>query len=226
VAVDGTLVELHWAIADRFHGVDLPLSWLFESPATIDLLGRRTRVMNAERTLLALCLHGARHLWERAAWLSEIATLVHEASGMDWGLVFAVADRVDLGLSLRACLWLVAERFEQQLPAPWAATIGADRRVQRLAAALRRRLAAEGVSGSADQFRLGYLARGNLRRRATFCWRVATDLSERDVRPASPSRIPAIHGLRRTARLLRAAVAGNRTRPSTLVASPMRRDTR
>jgi hypothetical protein len=55
-----------------------------------------------------------------------------------------------------------------------------------------------------SRFRLGYLAQTTLARRALFCWRAATDLSEKDLRTiGSPGGSSLVHGLRRSVRLAR-----------------------
>ena len=210
---DGTLIELHWSVADRFHGVDLRTSWLFEQTSTVDLVGRPTRAMSAERLLLALCLHGARHLWERAAWLSEIAALIVRTPDLDWPVAYAEADRIDLGRSLRACLRLCRDLLAVAPPDPWLAALDRDAGARRLADALRMRVASPAARQDRlhDRFRLGLLARRTWPRRVQFCWRVATELSERDMASLrQPPRIPALHALTRTLRLARRARADRR----------------
>lgn len=204
----GVAIELHWSVADRFHGVDLDVAWLLDRPEVVDLLGRPTKTIGGARLLLALCMHGTKHLWARAVWLAELAELVRSRTDLDWTEAFDRADRGDLGRALRASLILTRDRFGVGPPPPWTDRIDRDAGARRLASEFARRL--DGVDSAAvsllEDFRLGLLARGSLARRAAFCWRVATDLSERDTRTLTrPPRFPVLHALRRTTRLVRTA---------------------
>jgi hypothetical protein len=215
LADGNTLVEMHWAVADRFHGVDLDVGWLMQEPQTIDLLGRRTLAIGGDRLLLALCLHGAKHLWERLIWLAEIAALIQTDRSIDWARAFRIADRIDLGRSFRACLLLVREHFGVAPPPLWSRALDVDPDAHRLASALDARLCAPdaGRDRLRERFRLGWLARASLSRRLVFGWRVATQLSERDLRQdAAPPASALRRGLERGGRLVRAAVAERRVR--------------
>jgi hypothetical protein len=72
----------------------------------VPLLGGALSTLSAEDLLLALCVHGAKHLWERLAWVCDVAGLVNSHAGLDWRAVFerASAARVErmllLGLGL------------------------------------------------------------------------------------------------------------------------------
>jgi hypothetical protein len=201
---ESVVVELHWSPADRFLGMDVNVDWLLDETEEIDLLGRPTRVMTRERLLLAMCLHGAKHLWERAVWLAEVAEIVRRSGYVDWGNALSRADHAGFGRAFRAALILVRDLFGEAPPAPWTRALDADLGAVRLAGLL-----AERLGGAPDRlqgrFRLGYLAQTTVMRRALFCWRVATDLSERDIRTGGPpSKAPLIHSVRRTVRLTRA----------------------
>jgi hypothetical protein len=179
---------------------------------TVDLVGRPTRAMGSEQTLLALCVHGFRHLWERRTWLAEVSELARRPH-LDWAQVVARADRADFGRGLRASLLLVRDTLGIPMPVA-AAGRGADSNVERLARMLIERVTRPDPAPDRlrDRFRIGYLARGSFRRRAAFCWRLATHLSERDVRRLPrPPRFPAWYGLARSRRLLRRARAERRT---------------
>lgn len=207
------LVELHWSVADRFLGMDLDVDWLLEHPGEIDLLGRPTKVMQGERLLLAQCLHGAKHLWERAIWLAEIAEIIRQSSDIDWRTAFARANRTGLGRVLRAALILVSDRTGIAPPAPWDRQLDRDLGAIRLAGMLSDRVSAAAPDRLATRFRLGLRAQTTMTGRASFCWRVATDLSDRDIQTAdAPSTgVPLMHAVRRTRRLLR-VLRAERTR--------------
>src|SRR3989440_7235273 len=67
------IVELHWGLtSSRF--ADLPIGeGVWERAETIAFGGGEVRCLSAEDLLLALCVHGAKHLWERLAWGCDVA---------------------------------------------------------------------------------------------------------------------------------------------------------
>ncbi len=202
---ESVVIELHWSLADRFLGMDVCVDWLFENCDIIDLLGRPTRVMSGERLLLALCLHGAKHLWERAVWLAEVAEIVRRPGYVNWDQALTRADRAGLGRALRACLILTRDLFGAAPPDPWVRALDADLGAIRLSEMLSERLTARPTGRLQNRFRLGYLAQATAARRARFCWRVVTDLSEKDMRTIGARQgSPVVHALKRTLRLARA----------------------
>lgn len=205
------VIELHWSVADRFLGMDLDVDWLLSGTTTIDLIGRATAVMQGERLLLALCLHGAKHLWERAVWLAEIGELVARSGAIDWTAAFSRADQTGCGRIVRSALHLVRELVGVAPPAPYDRELNADRGALRLASLLADRMRSSARDRLQARFRLGFRAQTSLWRRAMFCWRVATDLSERDLRRLeAPPRAPLTHALRRGRRLFRTLRAERR----------------
>ena len=69
--------------------------------------------MMIEDYLIILCMHGSRHMWQRLAWLGDIATLLHNYPSLDWSQVMQQARQwgsqrmLYLGLYL-AHYWLKA----------------------------------------------------------------------------------------------------------------------
>ncbi len=64
--------ELKWR-AGEFH-----LPWHFDSRAleTVSLAGGETVAFTAAETLLYLCHHGSRHMWQRLSWILDVAKFV------------------------------------------------------------------------------------------------------------------------------------------------------
>jgi hypothetical protein len=161
--------------------------------------------MKGERLLLAQCLHGTKHLWERAVWLAEVAEIVRRPGYVNWADAFSYADRAGLGRALRACLILTRDLLDASPPDPWVRALSDDIGAIRLAERLSERLVAATGSRLQSRFRLGYLAQTTLARRVLFSWRAATDLSERDMKTAdAPEGWSVVHGLKRGMRLARA----------------------
>jgi hypothetical protein len=108
----GMLVELHWR-ADPDHAVfELEDANWWDGLPSVDLPGRRVRVLGAEDLLLVLCLHGSKHFWFSLGWLVDVAELVRTSEDLNWDRFLAratqrrCAKKVALGL-------LLAERWLQ-----------------------------------------------------------------------------------------------------------------
>jgi hypothetical protein len=85
-ARDGGLmiVELHWEVAPA-HFAAVPIEErVWERAVVVDLFGTAVRCPSPEDLLLALAVHGTKHLWERLAWVSDVAALVNSHTDFDW----------------------------------------------------------------------------------------------------------------------------------------------
>lgn len=82
------IVELHWEVAPApFASVPLD-EMVWERAAAVRLFGGEVKCLSPEDLLVALCVHGTKHLWERLAWVCDVAALVNSQPGLDWALVF------------------------------------------------------------------------------------------------------------------------------------------
>ena len=204
-ASTGTLVELHWALADRLDNVDGNVDWFMEEPATIDLLGAPVPVMSAERLLLALSIHGARHMWARLGWLADFAEVTRAHRLLDWDLALARARRIGFERGFAASVELAHHWFDVPRPA----RVPADSRTRRLVnigdAHLRNVTAA--LPGLSDRLRWNWTAAPSAAGRARLMWRLATTPSDKDVSSDSLSSSFAwLYALPRGVRLVRSVL--------------------
>ncbi len=179
----GTLVELHWALADGYHGIRVDPDWLFAAPVAFDYFGLRIHILGPERQVLALCVHGGKHHWERLSWLAEVAELIRQHPEIDWSVVFEEAHRAHCVRLLRASLLLVEDLFGDVLPDPWGSMLKADRDAQRVSHAWKQALGADAAEhyGHVDHFFRSWRMRDSRADRFRFLWRVLTEPSERDI---------------------------------------------
>ena len=104
------MVELHRDVASKdFADVTLDES-AWARTSSVRILNGTVATLSAEDLLLALCVHGTKHLWERLAWVCDVAALVNSHASLDWDALFerASAARVErmllLGLTLAHAL--------------------------------------------------------------------------------------------------------------------------
>ena len=100
------LVELQWGILPRFYAVDFDMDRMFARAQAARVAGREVRSLAPDDLFLVLCVHAAKHLWARLAWIYDIARLGTSAS-INWSDVEKVAKQLGvvriMGISLRLC---------------------------------------------------------------------------------------------------------------------------
>lgn len=134
------LLELHWTVAARKFSAALDADEMWERAVRLRLEGETVRSLSTEDLLLSLCVHGSKHLWERLAWVCDVAELVTASPTLNWRRVFAQASRTGDERMLFLGLRLAVELMGATLPAEVTERVFADAQVERLAAAVRARL--------------------------------------------------------------------------------------
>jgi hypothetical protein len=126
------LAEFHTERTLRYFPIPIDLQDLSSRLMTVEIGGQRLRTFSIEDTLVMLCVHGAKHFWERLGWVLDIAKLA-TAQEVDWTLVTQLAARMDSTRVLLLGLYLAHDLFEAPLPGPLLEEIRRDRTVQELA---------------------------------------------------------------------------------------------
>jgi hypothetical protein len=99
------VVELHWAFTNKDVAFPLTLDAMAPRLAEHSLVGKRKiPVFSLEDSLLILCVHGAKHRWDRLEWICGIAELIGANRRLDWNELFSRA--VETRSSRRLCLGL------------------------------------------------------------------------------------------------------------------------
>ena len=80
----GINLEIHWGVSTERDPIHIRPEWLWRDLATCTIAGRSVRTFTREDLLLILCIHGAKHRWERLAWLCDIAEIVRSRTTLDW----------------------------------------------------------------------------------------------------------------------------------------------
>jgi len=91
VRSDGTIVELHWALAPPDFAFPLDADEVWSRLERVSLGGRTVLTLGVEDLALFLCAHGAKHLWERLSWVCDIAALLARRPDLDWDAVLTSA---------------------------------------------------------------------------------------------------------------------------------------
>jgi hypothetical protein len=127
------IVELHNDRTLRYFPRRLPLEDFFARHIRVCLDFHEAPALSVEDELVFICVHGAKHLWERLMWIADVAALVSRQTDIDWKGVAASAKAVGAERMLRTGLLLASGLLRAQLPGKVQAAVQADVIASRLA---------------------------------------------------------------------------------------------
>ncbi len=135
---DRLLVEIHWRFRPESFPFPIDREALWSRRQTILLGGLPVSALSLEDSLLLLCVHGAKHCWERLLWVCDIAEIVRAAPALHWEEMTARAET--LGCQRILLLGLLLARDLLDAPVPDAVLAGVPRTVTALAGQIVRQL--------------------------------------------------------------------------------------
>ncbi len=121
------LVELHNDLTLRYFPRRLPLEAWFERQVCVQLDSREAPALSVEDELVLICVHGAKHLWERLMWIADVAALVSRQANLDWERAAFSAKVVGAARMLHVGLGLSATLLKLRLPEHVAAKVKSDK---------------------------------------------------------------------------------------------------
>lgn len=145
-AFDGTagkyLVELQWALLPHVFAVDLRNDDVLarSTPSRCNARDEGIPALSPEDSLLALCLHAAKHLWMRLIWLCDIAETMR-SEAIDDSLLVRRASELGVRRMLGVSFWLTENLLDADLPAAAREIVAGDRQVPILGNLFAERLA-------------------------------------------------------------------------------------
>jgi hypothetical protein len=106
----GVHTELHWRLFEKKYNIQLLSCTSEQKCQGVTINGKRIQTLQNELLLVYLCLHGAKHAFERIEWICDIDRLIR-AGEVDWDYTVTLAERSHskrsfyLGLSLSHTLF-------------------------------------------------------------------------------------------------------------------------
>jgi hypothetical protein len=204
-AAGTNLVELQWALLSHFYAVRLAVEDLLARAGRTIMGGCEVPCLSPEDSLLALCLHAAKHLWTRLIWLSDIAETLR-LPNIDYTLVLSRARELGIARILAVSFWLVKDELHAELPDVAEKMIAADPQVSALGAEFAERLA-RGTAydfESTEYFRLIMKLRERRSDRWRYLWRLVWTPGPGDVAAVQfPEALFPLYRVVRLGRLVR-----------------------
>lgn len=135
-----TQIELHTEGTLRHFPVPLDFEKMGRRLITVELCGQKIRTFSIEDTLVMLCVHGAKHHWQRILWLLDVAELIR-VHPIDWPLTIRIAAKLRCARLLLLGLYLANELLNAPLPEPVLKLMRQNSNLRWLAAKVREELA-------------------------------------------------------------------------------------
>ncbi|MFZ0361709.1 MAG: nucleotidyltransferase family protein [Terriglobales bacterium] len=204
-AAGKNLVELQWALLSHFYGVDLDVEDLLARAGRTIVGGCEMPCLSPEDSLVALCLHAAKHLWTRLIYLADIAETLR-LPGIDYSLAFSRARALGIARILGVSFWLVRNVLHGEVPEPGEELAAADPQVAALGREFAERLA-RGMHyefESTEYFRLVMKLRERRVDRWRYLWRLVWTPSSGDIAAVRlPEALFPVYRIVRMGRLIR-----------------------
>jgi len=108
-------VEFHTERTLRYFSRPLDLKQMNTRLVRLEIGGQTLRTFSVEDLLVMLCVHGAKHFWERIAWIVDIAQLV-TVREVNWALLLEIAENRESTRLLLLGLYLANEMIGASLP--------------------------------------------------------------------------------------------------------------
>jgi hypothetical protein len=203
----GIDLEVHWRITAEHDGVRIPSEFLWQHVQPYAFAGRTVQVLDREALLLVLCIHGARHLWEKLAWLGDVAAIVHQP--LNWDRVIGDAKSLDCERILALGVSLARDLLGAELPERALSLTDTDPRLHPLADEVKARLFSNATlaphTGEATRFfiRLRTRHRDRLRMAINYMRRYAAPTSRDEEALPLPASLRWILYLLRPVRVAR-----------------------
>jgi hypothetical protein len=113
---NSVVVEPHWDVIRGPFGFAFDSRQLWDRATTVPLAGTAVRTLAPEDLLLLLCVHGTQHLWNRLAWICDVAELIRAHPVLDWEATMDRAARMGGERALLHGLHLAHDLLDAVLP--------------------------------------------------------------------------------------------------------------
>jgi hypothetical protein len=168
---ENVVVELHWSVSPRSLSAGLGEALPRERLEEVPLAGTAFHTLPADVLLLALCVHGAKHVWGRLSWIVDVAEVIAARPALDWTALLVRADEADHARELLLGCLLARDLLGAALPETLSCRIAGDAKLPGLARTVHTQLArpAHDQLGIAETARFHLGVRGTWGARLAYC---------------------------------------------------------
>jgi hypothetical protein len=199
------LVELQWALLPHFFAVDLRVEEMLARSTREALGAKKTLSLCPEDSLLVLCLHAGKHLWERLIWICDIAETMRTQT-IDYSAVIARARKCGILRIVGISAWLAANLLDANLDPAVQEILASDPEVEVLGKVFSEQLSRGATCNfeSQEYFRFVRRLRERPADRLRYLWRLTWTPGVGDLAAVSlPEPLFPLYRVVRIGRLLR-----------------------
>jgi len=138
------LVELHTERTMRYFPRGLPIEEFFARRQYVSVDGHHIPALAIEDELILICIHGAKHLWERLSMVADVAAYVTRQTSLNWERSFSTARAAGAERMLNTGLLLARNLLGATLPQTVQGRLKSDRSASQLATDIARWLPSGG----------------------------------------------------------------------------------
>ena len=135
-----TIVDLQWELSPKRFTFRPPVESFWSRLAPIEFRGTPVDTFCPRDTLVVLCLHGSKHVWESLKWLVDVAELVRRHPDLDYEGAFADSDSAGCRRVVNLGLLLAARHLQAPVPSELVKAAESDSGVRWMAERIRYRL--------------------------------------------------------------------------------------
>ena len=198
------IIELHWEVASEMFAPSLQFEDFLGRLSPMRLNGVAVKTLAIEDLLLSLCVHGSKHLWERLAWICDVAEL--SKNEIDWPTLLERSRSAGNERMLLLGLYLANLLLDSPLPAEVEPRLSTDRNIATLGDALIERLfssAGQTPATFSESIKFNWAIRSGWKSRLNYC-RLIMRPTDADVRTlALPRALSFVYYLVRPLGLLK-----------------------
>ena len=197
-------VEFHTEKTLRYNPKPLRIDGLFDRRSTVAIDGHKIPALSPEDELVLLCVHGAKHFWERLMWISDVAALICSQAPA-WGRTAAIANEFGAERMLLLGLLLASDVLGAELPLDIEAMVRADRVVGKLGVQIQSQLACQEPQalGILQRAAFRFKSAGSLLQGLAYLLRLTLSPTEEDWTEGNQSRPALLEAIGRPLRLAR-----------------------
>lgn len=130
---DEVMVEPHWELCQRTLALDVDYEGMLDRAGPGMFATRPIRQLTPDDLLVALCVHGAKHQWERLSWVRDVAGVLATWPGIDLDSLLVRTSDMGCARVLLLSLEVVRRCAGVALPARVAEAIHRDPEAEALA---------------------------------------------------------------------------------------------
>lgn len=121
----GVHTELHWRLFEKKYNISLLSCAIDKKCQTVKINNNKIKTLQNELLLVYLCLHGAKHTFERIEWICDIDRLIRNST-VNWEETISISNQSHAERSFYLGLSLAHHLFYTTLPSNIIQNINSD----------------------------------------------------------------------------------------------------